>query len=118
METTDLSLSEQALERLNGVIPENVTSYYTGAIGCACGCQGNHRYVESYRGLESNRRGYLISDEEVVTIRSVRSLLTRLRNCIKTNEVSYYCEISDGFCVEVSNRTYIIRVFSKSKEQA
>lgn len=108
--TQEMTLHDEVLRHLDSIRPEDVTSYYTGRCGCACGCRGDYRYVEAHRAREGERRGYPVGDNEVVNLRSVRSLFTRLRNRMEEYEVSSYYPLDNGFAVDVEDRTYIISV--------
>jgi len=57
-----------------------ITSVYSGINGrCCCGCSGKHRYASKYRESASNRRGYVVSDEEV-SDRSVKIISNKVLN--------------------------------------
>jgi hypothetical protein len=113
-----------ALERLAKTEPGDVASYYTGRPGCACGCRGTYRYSEAHREMSGERRGYSVSDDEVVKPASVKRMLTMLRKRLEDEEeveVVAFDEftVSDGeggWWVELNNhsadngeRVYIVR---------
>jgi hypothetical protein len=76
-----------ALERLAKTEPSTVASYYTGRPGCACGCRGTYRYSEDHREMSGERRGYSVSDDEVVKPASVKRLLTMMRKRLEDEDV-------------------------------
>ena len=80
-----------ALERLAKTEPGDVASYYTGRPGCACGCRGTYRYSEAHREMSGERRGYSVSDDEVVKPASVKRMLTMLRKRLEDESVEVSC---------------------------
>lgn len=76
---TPAEARELVLDRLSRIEAEEITSYYTGREGCACGCRGTYRYAAHAAEAEGERRGYALEEDEVVEVSSVRRLLTNLR---------------------------------------
>lgn len=104
--------SEEAVTMARGLLDrvdlEKVTSYYTGRSGCACGCRGTYRYLEHHVESEGKRRGYEVTSDEVTTMRSVRSLMTRLRNRLETHYLDYMAVWDDCLSFDIEGRTYTI----------
>lgn len=121
-----------ALALLDAIEPDKVTSYYTGRPGCACGCRGTYRYPAAYAESEGQRRGYPVGSEEVTTLRSVRSIITRLRTRLEDEcfIIDSFYPLDDtvtihgttwqtgGLSVEVGERVYSIFTQHRQSQEA
>ena len=75
-----------------------VLSVYSGADGCACGCQGKHKYRADaeLRALGSKRRGYTVTDDEV-SERSVTIVVNKINNNLKDADTQHgYVSVKIG----------------------
>lgn len=99
MNITDIS-------QLATLTADDVVSSYSGKHGCACGCIG-HRYNPAHLKVAKDGRGYAIRPEEV-SIRSIKSTLTKMQKCAETPKAYKWLLLGDMVSVDTETRTYIL----------
>lgn len=91
---------------LLSLTPADVASVYSGRDGkCCCGCSGNHRYSSARATVESTRRGYEITPDEV-NDRQVAKVLRIVQENAERAEFSD--EYRTFYSLVLGERLYIV----------
>jgi len=75
------------MKKLATLTVNDVSSVYSGKLGCACGCRGKHSYNSKHTVWASTNRGYKVQADEINDKRVLQVLRKVQRHAANGNVV-------------------------------